>query len=867
VTSSAPSRIEVDQPPAEEAVSFSRDLGSFGPRPALVEGDGIISYGELSARVGQMRSRLAGERRLVHLRGSNTVDTITAYLAALSAGHAVLIAPNDKSSGWLDEAGYDPDIVLSGDEVEIRRPGPRYPLHPDLALLLSTSGSTGSGKLVRLSRTNLEANAESIATYLEITDHDRAVTTLPLHYCYGLSVVNSYLLRGASLVLTDASVADAGFWEMAREQRVTSFAGVPHTFELLERVGFEDLDLPDLRYATQAGGRMAPDRVCSFAALGRERGWRLYVMYGQTEATARMAYLPPDLAEQHPGCVGVAIPGGTFRIDPLPDAPAEAAGELVYSGPNVMLGYAEGPADLAEGRVIDELRTGDIARLTDAGLVEIVGRRSRFLKLFGLRIDLQQVEDGLASHGYTACCVGDDQTLQVAVAGQHDEAAVRRLINQTYGLPAHVVEVRTLPELPRLESGKIDYTSVRATFVGDATLPAVGTDLRAIYALVLNRPDATEDDTFVSLGGDSLSYVEMTVRLEQALDTIPTDWHVTPIRDLRTSTRPPRGSGWLSRIRRLETSVGLRALTIVMIIGEHIGAWDLHGAAHALLAVVGYNFARFSLSNDDRLSRVRSLGATIARIVAISVPVIAAITIVYPHFTLVAFFENRYVFNLETEIPGHAEGEYWFIFALLYIELFVLGLIAVPWVHRIEQRYPFGVPIALVVVGLVARYQWLPGIAFPLPAQVFWLFALGWAVARARRLWQRAAVSVAVAVVTWGFIGGNHRYDGLAIVLVLLLVWLPWFPSTRLANRIGGVIAASTLATYLTHWQVAPVLEGRGVTNPLLVIVVCLVVGAVYFKIVERVIARGTAWLRDGGPHRMWSATSAQLRPQWSRRR
>src|SRR4051794_12020679 len=239
------------------AVSFVWDLARFGARPALVTASGELSYHDLDRWAGELCDQLSGQRRLLVLRGSNTAPTIAAYIGALRAGHAVLIAPPDKPTAWLDEA----DIVVTGDEIEIRRAdGPRA-LHPELALLLSTSGSTGAEKLVRLSWRNIEANAEAVAQYLEITDADRAVTTLPMHYCYGLSVIHSYLARGASLLLTDASITAPGFWDAAREHRITSFAGVPHTFELLDQVGFEALDLPDLRYVTQAGGRMPPERV------------------------------------------------------------------------------------------------------------------------------------------------------------------------------------------------------------------------------------------------------------------------------------------------------------------------------------------------------------------------------------------------------------------------------------------------------------------------------------------------------------------------------------------------------------------------------------------------------------------------------
>ena len=215
-------------------------------------------------------------------------------------------------------------------------------------------------------------------------------------------------------------MVDPAFWDDMRTHRATSLAGVPYTFELLDRVGFADMDLPHLRYLTQAGGRLAPDEVRRWAALGRERGWDLFVMYGQTEATARMAWLPPLLALDAPDTIGIPVPGGSFTVEPLPERPFAGAhdpevGELVYHGPNVMLGYAESPADLALGRTVTSLRTGDIGRQRDDGLFEVVGRRSRVAKVFGLRIDLDHVEQLLAARGVVAAAADGGDRLVLAV--------------------------------------------------------------------------------------------------------------------------------------------------------------------------------------------------------------------------------------------------------------------------------------------------------------------------------------------------------------------------------------------------------------------------------------------------------------------
>ncbi len=386
---------------AASAPEFVAALAGHQDRVALVDPAGqSLSYADLAERVAHRTDVLGRDRRLVAVLADHGVDTLVTYLAGLAGGHVVALASGPES--LLSVVGrFDPDVVhdcrSAGGPVE-RRSGTVHDLAPELSLLLSTSGSTGSPKLVRLSAENLDANAASIARYLAIGPDDRAITTLPMGYCYGLSVLHSHLRQGASVVLNELSVVDGCFWRRFQEHGATSFAGVPFTFELLEAVGFADMELPTLRTVTQAGGRMDAERVRRFARLGQQRGWDLFVMYGQTEATARMAYLPPELAARRPDAIGRPIPGGELVIDPIAGA-GDGVGELVYRGANVMLGYAEAPADLALGRTVTELRTGDLGRLAADGLFEITGRGSRFLKLLGLRIDLDRADALLADHG------------------------------------------------------------------------------------------------------------------------------------------------------------------------------------------------------------------------------------------------------------------------------------------------------------------------------------------------------------------------------------------------------------------------------------------------------------------------------------
>ncbi|MDL5204675.1 AMP-binding protein [Streptomyces sp. ALI-76-A] len=837
-------------PVRRQGVPFARDLAAYGDRTALFTPQGEVSYRALAARVAATAERLGPARRLVLLAGANRADALVVLLAALAAGHPVLLVPGD-SAGTLDAltAAYDPDVVARPDGhgtwvLDERRSESAHTLHPDLALLLSTSGSTGSPKLVRLSADNLQANAESIATYLGIRDTDRAATTLPPHYCYGLSVIHSHLLRGAGLILTERSVADAGFWEEFRAARGTSLAGVPYTFDLLDRVGFTRMRLPHLRYVTQAGGRLAPERVAHYAESGRRAGWELFVMYGQTEATARMAYLPPALAAERPQAVGVPIPGGSFRIRPVDGVDEPDTGELVYSGPNVMLGYAESAADLARGRTVEELHTGDIARRAPDGLYEIVGRRSRFAKILGLRIDPRRVEAILEEHGIRAFCAGDDDTLAVLAVRSEgaDPARVRRLVADGCGLPPRAVRVRTVPELPRLASGKPDHEAVRRLArepeapPGDAT---TGDGLRDLYAEILDRADVTEDSSFVGLGGDSLSYVEMSLRLEQALGVLPADWHTTPIRELRglDARRPARTPGRIRRPRRtLDTGIALRAIGIVLIVGSHIPVFAVQGGAHVLLGVAGFNFARFHLTAHERRERLRRLRRSIARIALPSMVWITFALLLTREYDLANIVLANSLLARDNSDP---EWRYWFVEALVYFLTGLAVLLAVPLLDRVERRGPFAFALALVALGLVGRYDpWgLAAVRHHLsPTVVFFLFALGWAAARARTTGHRLLLTAVLLVTVPGlFPGGQPLRTSVVVGGLTLLLWIPALPSTDPLNRLAGILAGSSLYIYLTHFHVYPYLRDH---SPVLALLASLTVGVMYGAVATRVTRR-----------------------------
>ena len=602
---------------------------------------------------------------------------------------------------------------------------------------------------------------------------------------------------------------------------------MPYTFELLERVGAQALDLPHLRYITQAGGRMPPERVRRFADLGRQQGWDLFLMYGATEATARMAYLPPQLASSHPAAIGRPIPGGAFTIETRNAWDDEGVGELVYRGPNVMMGYAHRSADLALGKTVEALHTGDIARRGPDGLYEVIGRSSRFVKMYGLRIDLQRVEATLRDHGVTAYCTDVDDRLAVAAA-RHDAAEVQRAAAAAAGVPAGAVQAVTVTELPMLPSGKPDYQAVRDLASASNTDEPTVTGLRQLFASVLqiDADSIDPDASFVDLGGNSLSYVMMSVRLERAMGRLPADWQRLPLRELEAMPQPPRR--WWPWSATLETSVALRAVAIVLIVGSHDGLFDLWGGANVLLGIAGFNFGRFCLTPVSRADRVRHLRNTIAWIAGPSVVWVAiALLITDDYAPTNLLLANKFLGPHDSMTAGRL----WFVEVLVWILVALAVLCWLPTVDRLERRQPFVFAVAFLAAGLALRYDIL-GLHLGSDAWytvlAFWFFAVGWAAAKASTTLQRAAVTVVLIIGLHGYFDSTER-EMLVLAGFALLIWLPALRCPPAATVVAGVIAEASLYIYLTHYQVYPLFDG----HPLLGVVASVVVGVLLTQLVS----------------------------------
>ena len=417
------------------------NFGSYADNIAVIGECGeTLRYGELEALSAKL-SEVDPRYPLVMMLCRNTFGAVSGYAALLGGGYPMLMmsaeAPAEIRRSVLN--AYRPGLVFLpeemrgeyagmreactvGDYVLLRTNYPElYPVHPELGLLLTTSGSTGSVKYVRQSRNNILFNAGVIADYLGLRENDRSITSVPMQYTYAQSMIHAALLHGACTVATRQSFMENEFWDLVEEKEVSVFHGVPNTY----------------------------DR-------------RFVVMYGQSEATAAISWLAPEKSAEKIGSVGLAVPGGEISLLDAQDHTITAPhcpGEIVYRGGNVAMGYAQGGEDLCKG---DEwgsiLRTGDVGETDEDGYLYIVGRLKRFIKVSGHRISLDEIDEKMMSDlNILTVSSGIDEHLIVFVTDEREKNIVEDYIRRKIAVVRRAFSVAVIPEIPRNDAGKVLY--------------------------------------------------------------------------------------------------------------------------------------------------------------------------------------------------------------------------------------------------------------------------------------------------------------------------------------------------------------------------------------------------------------------------
>lgn len=460
------------------------DLGRFANKIAVESEHGQqTAYAQLKEAANGIASKME-PRKLTFCLCENTLGSLVGYVAFMTHNIPTVLLDASKDIGVIEELvnHYQPQyiwcptkrvedlssgiLVMEYEDYTLLQIGKQeYEIHPDVLLCLTTSGTTGSPKLVKLTEKNLRSNAESIAEYLKITEKERAITSLPMYYSFGMSVINSHLIKGATLLLTDKAVIQREFLSFLKEGKATSIAGVPYTYEMLRRLRFLKMDLPAMRTMIQAGGKLNANIVKEYVEAAQASGKEFIVMYGQTEAAPRMSYLPFDKALEKYDSIGIAIPGGKLSVRDVNDqeiTTPDTDGELIYEGPNVCMGYAESIEDLAKG---DEnhgvLHTGDVARFDSDGYFYITGRLKRFVKVWGNRCNLDATEQLVKVITTSCACVGVDDKITVFVTQEGLEENIKSYLVDKTGLNTRAFDVKVVEAIPTLPSGKLDYQTMQ----------------------------------------------------------------------------------------------------------------------------------------------------------------------------------------------------------------------------------------------------------------------------------------------------------------------------------------------------------------------------------------------------------------------
>ena len=463
---------------------LSNKEGLFNPQGTIIDENGQFHQIQQILIDGDILFSKISSGSLVILLCQNQYESVFFYINAIERGVVPIMvdAESDPSLVNVLILEYNPDYIFTPSSKEAQFENYLFgdnlknytllksnqessaSLNSELALLLSTSGTTGSPKLVRLSYNNLVSNASSISEYLELDSREVAISSLPMNYSFGLSIINSHLFVGGSVLMTTESITQRRFWELFNKFKVSSLSGVPYTFEILKKFRLLDADLPSLKALNQAGGKLSNELIEHFVQFTSKKSIRFCVMYGQTEGTARLSYLPPQYTMEKIGSIGKPIPNGEFCIiDEIGNKIEQSgtSGELVYTGPNVMLGYAECKADLARGNEnYGRLHTGDIAFFDDDGFYFIVGRIKRFIKLFGNRVNLDELERLLLDIEIQSACTGKDNDLVIYILKMEDNNLVKEFLTKKLGIHFSVIDIRIIAEIPRNASGKTLYSKL-----------------------------------------------------------------------------------------------------------------------------------------------------------------------------------------------------------------------------------------------------------------------------------------------------------------------------------------------------------------------------------------------------------------------
>lgn len=459
------------------------NFNRFKNNIAIIDGNSSYLYKDVICKINVIKKKLGKlENKIVLLIANNSSEFIFFYIYLLKAGAKIILLNNQIDKKYFENVKkeFRPNYIIKPKNLnkihinekinkkifnfEIYKTNFKIlkKINKKIAILLSTSGSTGSSKFVMLSLENLKSNTIKISNYLNIKTTDRAIITLPFSYSYGLSIINSHLFSGSSIVITDKSIIEKSFWDSILFNKVNCLYGVPFIFNVLKRFLNKNY-FSKFKFLANAGGKLDLETSKKFTKKSIKDNFIFYNMYGQTEASPRMSYINLTKYKKYES-IGKPIKSGKFFLLNQKKSyikKANTIGELVYEGKNVMIDYAYKITDLKKIRQNKfRLFTGDLAYCDKNKFFYITGRKNRFIKINGIRIDLDQIEHSLKNNYKNILCSGKDQLLKIFIVRKNlnlDFNILKKKVSRKFGVSITNIAIYYIKSIPINKNGKVDY--------------------------------------------------------------------------------------------------------------------------------------------------------------------------------------------------------------------------------------------------------------------------------------------------------------------------------------------------------------------------------------------------------------------------
>jgi len=456
------------------------NLKKFKKNTAIIVKNNYISFGELDKQSDKLAKKF-NKKNLAFLICENEIESILFYLSYLKNKCVLVLLEKNITEFNLNSLikKYEPKYIFKNKKNKIKcknftkkeiflnylifenKNKLNINIHKNLKILISTSGTTGNPKYVKLSEQNLSSNINSIIAYLKLNKHDSTITTLPMNYVYGLSIINTHLFVGGKIILNDFSVIDRKFWELAANHKITNINGVSYLYEIMDKIKFLNKDLSYVKFFTHAGGKINKQlqkKLIDFCIKNKKK---IFFMYGAAEATARMGYVPWEYAKKKIGSIGIAIKGGRFWLENKKKQKImkkNKIGELFYSGKNVFSGYANNFHDLSTINNLDILNTGDFAKKDEDGFYFLLGRSDKFVKIQGNRLNLEDIERYTSNFGVKSVCKLNKQNkISIFIEKNIDERMLLDEIkNRVTVHPSNFI-IKKIKKFPLNKNFKISY--------------------------------------------------------------------------------------------------------------------------------------------------------------------------------------------------------------------------------------------------------------------------------------------------------------------------------------------------------------------------------------------------------------------------